>query len=95
MNKNMTAIEMIKSVMKSAKEICGIYILWILLHYIASQLYIHFCVSLTIWGFIMSPFLIPTPHCQALRWMIHNGAAVINSMWSVLGVWICGKLIVR
>ena len=91
----MTAIEMIKSVMKSAKEICGIYILWILLHYIASQLYIHFCVSLTIWGLIMSPFLTPTPHCQALRWTIYNGAAVINSMWSVVGVWICGKLIVR
>lgn len=91
----MTAVETIKSALKSAKEICGIYILWILLHYIASHLYIQFCVPLTIRGFLMAPFLTPTPHCQALRWAIYTGANAINSMWAVLGVWMCSKLLFK
>lgn len=91
----MTTLEMIKSMLRSVKEICGIYILWILLHYIASHLYIYFCAQLTIWGFIMSPFLAPTPHCQAFRWAIYTGASAINSMWAVLGVWLCSKLVLK
>ena len=79
----------------AAKEICGIYLLWILLHYLASHLYARFCVPSTFWGFLMSPFLVPAPHCQALRWTIYNGGVVINSMWTVIGVWVCGKLIVK
>ena len=82
----MPTVETIKSMLKTAKEICAIYILWILLHYIALHLYIHFCAPLSVWGFLM-------PHCQALRWTIYTGANAINSMWAVLGVWLCSKLV--
>jgi hypothetical protein len=91
----MAILYTIKAILKSVKEICGIYILWIFLHYIASHLYIHFCAPLTIAGFLMSPFLTPTPHCQALRWTIYTGANAINSMWAVLGVWLCSKLVFK
>ena len=73
-------------------SIC-IYLLWIVLHYISPHLYVHFCVPLTLHGFIMSPFIAPSPHCQALRWAIYNGGNTIIAMWVVFGTWIMQKLI--
>jgi len=69
-------------------KVSGIYILWICLHYFSSHLYVKFCVPNTIAGFIMSPFMIATPHCQGLRWIVYNAANVINHMWIIIGAWI-------
>jgi len=75
-------------------KISGVYLMWILLHYVASQLYIKFCTPSDIVGFIMSPFLISTPHCQGLRWLIYNGANMINNMWIMIGAWLCAHLFI-
>jgi len=75
-------------------KISGIYLLWICLHYIASHLYIKFCVPSTIFGFIMSPFMTATPHCLGLRWIVYNAANMINNMWLVLGAWICSTILI-
>lgn len=69
-------------------KVSGIYLLWIFLHYFSAHLYIKFCVPNTIIGFIMSPFMIMTPHCQGLRWIVYNAANIINNMWIVIGAWI-------
>jgi hypothetical protein len=69
-------------------KISGIYLLWICLHYFSSHLYIKFCVPNTIFGFFMSPFMISTPHCQGLRWIVYNAAGVINNMWILIGTWL-------
>lgn len=69
-------------------KISGFYLLWICLHYFSSHLYVKFCVPNTIVGFIMSPFMISTPHCQGLRWIIYNAANIINHMWIIVGAWI-------
>jgi hypothetical protein len=74
-------------------KISWLYLMWILLHYAASQLYIKFCVPYSLMGFIVSPFLTSTPHCQGLRWVIFNGGGVINNMWIVMGTWICANLL--
>jgi hypothetical protein len=71
----------------------GIYALWILAHYLSSHLYVRFCVNASAIGFLISPFLVPAPHCQGLRWMIANGACNINAMWLVLSTWIVSKVI--
>lgn len=63
----------------------GIYLLWICLHFFSSHLYIKFCVPKTFLGFIMSPFMISTPHCQGLRWIVYNAANIINNMWILIG----------
>ena len=68
-------------------------ILWIILHYTSSHLYIYLCTPLTISGFIMSPFIAPAPHCQALRWLIYQGGNSISSMWIFLGSWFIKQLI--
>ena len=69
-------------------KVSGIYLLWIFLHYFSAHLYVKFCVPNTIFGFIMSPFMIMTPHCQGLRWIVYNAANIINNMWILIGAWI-------
>jgi hypothetical protein len=69
-------------------KVSGVYMLWICLHYFSAHLYIKFCVPNTVTGFIMSPFMISTPHCQGLRWVIYNAANTINQMWILIGGWI-------
>jgi hypothetical protein len=73
-------------------KISGIYLLWICLHYFSAHLYIKFCVPHTIIGFIMSPLMISTPHCQGLRWIVYNAANIINNMWVIIGAWIYSLL---
>jgi len=75
-------------------NITGIYIVWILLHYVASQLYIKLCVPMTVVGFLLSPFMTATPHCQGLRWIVYNAANIINNMWIILGAWIMSNVLV-
>lgn len=77
----------IKSILVILKA-SGIYLLWICLHYFSAHLYIKFCVPDTIIGFLMSPFMIATPHCQGLRWIVYNAAGIINNMWILIGAWI-------
>lgn len=70
-----------------------IYVLWIVLHFVASHLYIYVCVPQTLWGFLISPFMSVTPQCQSLRWIIHNGGNVLNNMWVILGTWVGSLLL--
>ena len=71
----------------------SIYLLWIFLHYTASQLYVKLCVPENLTGFLLSPFMTATPHCQGLRWIIYNAASVINNMWILLGSWLCSTIL--
>jgi hypothetical protein len=77
-----------------AFDACRIYLMWVVLHYLASHLYVYFCAPNTFVGFIYSPFIIAAPHCRALRWVIFNGAISIDNMWLVFGTWICSKLLI-
>jgi len=70
---------------KTVLRIASIYVVWIILHYVASHLYIYWCTPISITGILMSPFLVPAPHCEALRWMIYHGAIKIQGMWILLG----------
>lgn len=94
---NMTSYEDIKmNLIKYGKpliELGGLYFVWILLHYICSHLYVSWCTPLTIIGFILSPFVVPAPHCQALRWVIVTGSNSITAMWFALGAWFAKKLV--
>lgn len=103
-NDNERKIETIKNIFKKScifvfscikfiMKISGIYLLWIVLHFVASHLYIKFCVPSSFFGFIISPFMTASPHCQGLRWIIYTGANTINNMWVILGTWLCSYLI--
>jgi hypothetical protein len=45
-------------------------------------------------GFILSPFMTATPHCQGLRWIVYNGANMISNMWIIFGAWICSSILI-
>jgi hypothetical protein len=76
------------------KNIAWIYIVWILLHYIAPHLYVNLCVPATTMGFVLSPLYAPAIHCKALRWVIYQGGEVITTMWIVIGSWVIKKLMI-
>jgi hypothetical protein len=73
----------------------SIYLLWILIHFCASHLYIYYCVPMTISGLLVSPFLITAPHCKALNWAIYNGSNIISYMWFIVGTWVCSQLLIN
>jgi hypothetical protein len=74
-------------------SVSGVYLLWICLHYFASHLYVKLCVPNTVIGFLISPFMTATPHCQGLRWVVYNAANMINNMWIVCGSFICSTIL--
>lgn len=69
-----------------------VYIFWTLAHYISPHIYVKLCVPATITGFLLSPFMVPAPHCQALRWLIYQGGNVIVATWVLIGTW-CMQLL--
>ena len=73
-------------------KLSSVYLLWIVLHFAASHLYVTFCVPKTMIGFLMSPFMTASPHCQGLRWLVYNAANMINNMWIILGTWLCSTI---
>ena len=73
-------------------EIGGIFAVWIVLHYGASNLYPQFCAEKGFVGFIKSIVWTQTPHCVAMRWVIYNGGIIINNMWVSIGVWLTAKI---
>lgn len=73
-------------------ELSGIYIMWIVLHYIAGILYCKYCTPDSIFGFLASPVLAAAPHCRAIRWVISTGGDIIVNMWVIIGTWIAAKL---
>jgi len=81
-----------KPILTTFWKITGIYVLWIFIHFFASHLYVKYCTSYTIIGFVTAPFLIASPHCVGLRWCIMRGADTITTMWIVLGTWMATKL---
>ena len=90
MNNNM--FQKYKSFICSIWNIIGIYMIWIVIHYTASHMYTAYCTPYTFIGFLVSPFIVSTPHCTGLRWCISQGAHTLTAMWIVSGTWIAAKL---
>ena len=71
----------------------NIYIIWIMLHWCCSALYVEYCAPQTFIGFFMSPIYAVTPVCKALRWTIYNSGSSIEAMWFIIGSIFLKKLI--
>ena len=86
-------IETIKTLGHTIWKITSFYLIWITIHYVAAHLYPRLCAPLSLTGFLISPFVVETPWCASLRWLINEGSGVIKTMWIVLGTWLCSKFI--
>jgi len=92
-NKYINLIPTSTEVIKSFLIANSIYGLWVVLHFLGAHLYTEWCAPKTFIGFITSPFLISSPHCVGLRWIINEGANSINAMWVILGTWFIGTFV--
>lgn len=85
--------------MANTREILSNYLIrYILLcigfitaHYVSAHLYVWWCVPFGVKGYVMSPFLTLSPHCQFLRWVTYNGGVCINACWVLFGSWLISK----
>ena len=77
----------------TAFRFVAVCFMYMIVHYTAPYLYIQFCTPKTMIGFITSPFIVPAPHCKAIRWTIMYSASNIETMWVVIGVWIMTRLV--
>lgn len=91
-NKLKAAFILAKPYLLAINSIAGLYILWMVLHFVSANLYVYYCAYMSLFGFMMSPILASAPHCRAIRWVLNSGAQSIDAMWIVLGTWICSKL---
>lgn len=81
-----------KNILLELWTISKIYIFWILVHYISSNLYSHFCTHLSFLGLIMSPIMTISPHCKVFHWFTVNSILNINNMWVAITGWILLKI---
>ena len=65
-----------------------VYSLPCITHYVSSNVYPMLCTPLTLTGFIMAPFIVVTPHCQGLRWVIHYTGDQIRHTWVWVGTYL-------
>ena len=82
----------IQYISRIVSQYFGIYIIWVLIHYMSAHIYTKICVPSGLFGFVLSFILTPSPYCYTLRWIIFNGGNYITSMWVILGMWIVNKL---
>ena len=68
------------------------YVAWIAAHYVATHLYIKYCTPASLMGFLLSPFIASTPHCEGLRWVISTGGSNIMAMWTFAGAWVAREI---
>jgi len=91
MDNSVRLINNVRPYLEFINAAVGLYFLWVVIHFVAAQLYVYYCVPLTFMGFIMSPLMVAAPHCSAFRWCIINGANNISTMWVVFGTWLASK----
>lgn len=65
-----------------------IYLFWISIHFASSNMYPYFCSNPSLFGFLISPFMVVAPHCKALGWIQTTSTFAIENMWVVLSTWI-------
>jgi hypothetical protein len=66
-------------------KVVRLYIFVVIVHYICANLYSRWCTPQSIYGLVMSPLMVPAPHCEGLRWVVYHGAVRINGMWLLMG----------
>ena len=66
-----------------------VYIGVSLLHFACANLYPYLCTPLSFMGLFMTPFMVVTPHCLAIRWVIDWTGNQICNAW----IWLGGYLV--
>ena len=84
-----TLYSIFEQVRRNIPSVILVYFGVVFVHFVSSNIYPSLCCSFTVWGFIMTPFMAVTPHCEGLRWLIHYTGEQIRNAW----IWLGGYLI--
>ncbi len=84
--------EIYNYIMKFSSTPVGMYIMWIVLHYLAANLYNMHCAPSGVVGFAISPLMASTPYCSGLLWILQNSTVKFLAIWTIIGSWIKQKL---
>ena len=71
------------------------YASWVIIHFVCSHLYIHFCVGDSVVDIFLSPFRSSSIHCQALSWTTYTLSKQFVTVWISLASYACGKLMLE
>jgi hypothetical protein len=69
-----------------------IYVAWLFIHHGAAWCYAQYCIPRTVYGLLVTPFLIPSPLCSGLRWCVVQGAEMVGHMWVAFGSWVIAMI---
>ena len=56
----------IQYISRIVSQYFGIYIIWVLIHYMSAHIYTKICVPSGLFGFVLSFILTPSPYCYTL-----------------------------
>jgi len=74
-------------------KVIVVFLLWILTHHLAANLYVLCCTHPSLEGVLMTFFYAPAPHCKGLRWFINTSAFELDSLWLFIGLFITSRLL--
>jgi hypothetical protein len=64
------------------------YVVWVVVHFTASNLYMMHCVGKGFIGLLLSPLFVSTSYCQGLSWIIFTGSRQIMALWVTIGTYL-------
>ena len=68
------------------------YLLWALIHFVATNLYQHYCAGRSIMGFVASSLNTQMPHCKAMSWIQTISIKTLDSYWALLVTYVVGHV---
>ena len=84
----MSFLSSVLYIIKHGCSVCGIYLVWSLVHLFGANLYAEYCAELSFTGYIYSLLYTMSPHCKALLYLVNTGNDVTSIMWKTLGSWL-------
>lgn len=71
--------------MSRVLRIIVVMLAWSVAHSACAALYTHLCAPFTPIGVLLSPFVMASPQCTALRWVMQQGVSRVDYLWVILG----------
>jgi len=69
------------------------YFAWVSLSYFSIHAHAHFCAEWSIMGFFTHSFVVSSPHCNALKWLINEGSSAISRLFALFAMYVVSKLL--
>ena len=73
-------------------EVMSGYIMCCFVHWLFSNMYVHFCTPYTGIGFIKTIFLVQSPECRCISWLNNISRLSMHEIFGIFATWCTKKL---